>query len=298
MIKQILYFSLILIVFQACRSKTNQLDIPGYELEPEEIEISDEAMGDIIENVSSPIEMAALIKDLGVPYDTRLLTDPSDYDNYTTSFRLAYGLGMLGADLGYLNVYEKTGSAVSYLTEINKLADGLKVSRFFDFNTIKRLATSNNNIDSLMFLSVHSFNEMDKHLRKTNRSSLSALMIAGLWIEGMYQVTQVAKKNPDPLLVEYIGEQKIILNDLLIILENYKNDQLFAGLIRDYELVKEVFNEVNISYEMSDPQPVEKDGMLMVVQDESSVVSVSEATLEKIIESVESVRDKRGGRGE
>jgi len=184
--KKILYFVIILILLQACKSKTNKLDVPGYELEQGEIEVSEEAMEDIIENISSPIEMAALIKELGVQYNNRLLSDPASFENHTTSFHMAIDLGILGADLGYLNVYEKTGSAVHYLTEINKLADGLKVSRFFDFNTIKRLATTNSNIDSLMFLTVHSFNEMDDHLRETNRSNLSALMISGVWLEGMY----------------------------------------------------------------------------------------------------------------
>ena len=229
--KLIKYSLLIFLVLTACKSRNNELDMPGYELDTGEIQIPEEALSDIIQNISSPIEMAALVKDLGVPFDNDNLMDPDNTDSYSTNFKMAYTLGMLGADLGYLNVYNKTGSSVSYLSAINKLADALKVSQFFDFNTIKRLATSNSSLDSLIFLSVHSFNQMDEHLRETDRSNLSALMITGIWIEGMYQVTRVIDSRYNEELAEYIGEQKLILNDLLLILNNYSRDDQFASLI-------------------------------------------------------------------
>lgn len=277
----------------ACKNKNNALDVPGYELSTGEIEISEEALGNIITNISSPIEMAALIKDMGLPFTGECLSDIDNIDNYATSFRMAYSLGILGADLGYLNVFEKTGSSVSYLSAINRLADGLKVSGFFDFATIKRLATSNSNLDSLIYLSVHSFNQMDDHLRSTDRSNLSALMITGVWIEGMYQVTQVIDKYENQELAEYIGEQKIILNDLLLILRNFEKDDQFAAIIKDYEDLKSVFEKVSITYELSDPEPVEQeDGMLLIVQQESSVVDISDEVLKEIIEKTKLIRDK------
>ena len=206
---------------------------------------------------------------------------------------MAYTLGMLGADLGYLNVYERTGASVSYLAAINRLADGLKVSQFFDFNTIKRLATSNSNLDSLIFMSVHSFNEMDNHLQSTNRSNLSALMIAGVWIEGMYQITQVSIDQSDPILSEYIGEQKHILSNLLLILRNFERDDQFAAMIADYEDLKKSFENVSITYEISDPIPVEQEnGMLIVIQQETSIVSISDEVLSEIIEKTKTLRNK------
>jgi len=72
---------------------------------------------------------------------------------------------------------------------------------------------------------------MDKYLRSDNRSELSTLMVTGVWIEGLYLATQVAKSSPHPQLAERIGEQKIIMGDLMLILENYKNDKNFLKLI-------------------------------------------------------------------
>ncbi|MCF8381524.1 MAG: hypothetical protein K9H49_18265 [Bacteroidales bacterium] len=293
MLKKVAYIIILILVFYSCKGPNNELNMPGYELASGDIQIPEEAMEDIIQNISSPIEMAALIKDLGLNFSDQYLSNLDLVDNYSSSFKMAYTLGMLGADLGYLNVYERTGSSVSYLAAINKLADGLKVSQFFDFNTIKRLATSNSNLDSLIFMSVHSFNEMDKHLQLTDRSNLSALMIAGVWIEGMFQVTQVSLSQKDPVLSEYIGEQKLILNNLLLILKNYERDDQFAAIIKDYEELKKSFSKVDITYEISDPEPVEQeDGMLMVVQQETSIISISDNVLSEIIEKTKTIRNK------
>ena len=291
--KNALYILLFIFALTSCKGPNNELNMPGYELAPGEIQITEEAMEDIIQNISSPIEMAALIKDLGLPFSSNNLSDVDEVDIYATSFKMAYTLGMLGADLGYLNVYEKTGSSVTYLTAINKLADGLKVSQFFDFNTIKRLATSNTNIDSLMFMSVHSFNQMDEHLRLTDRSNLSALMVAGVWMEGMYQITQVSKGQDNNELAEYIGEQKLILSNILFILKNYESDDQFSSIIKDYEDLKRTFDKVLISYELSDPEPIEQeDGMLMIVQQETSIIDISNEVLAEIITKTKIIRDK------
>ncbi len=284
---------LAVIMTGACKTRqTEDLSVPGSEIEPGELRISAQAMEEIIQNISSPIEMAALIKDLGVPFSARYLSEVSEEDRYSTSFKMALSLGILGADLGYLNVYEKTGSSVNYLTAINRLADGLKISQFFDFNTLKRLATSSVNIDSLLFLSVHSFNRMDEHLRQTERSNLSSLMITGVWIEGMYLATQVVKEKYDEILAEYIGEQKSILNDLLLIVRNYSGDEQFSMIIEELELIKSEFNNVKITYEMGEPMAVEQDGMLMIVQQEKSVVDISPDVLNRIISATEKVRNR------
>ncbi len=288
-------FILILAVFTfSCKGKPKEtLFVPGSEMEQGELKVSVQAMNEIIENISSPIEMAAVVKDLGTPFSSRYLSNLDAIDNHGSSFKMAYTLGILGADLGYLNVYEKTGSSVNYLAAINKIADGLKISQFFDFSTMKRLASSSSNIDSLMFLSVHSFNLMDDHLRVTDRSNLSALMITGVWIEGMYLATQVVKEKHDNSLAEYIGEQKVILNDILLILKNYQRDAQFADLIKDLELIKSDFDGVKISYELGEPVAVEKDGMLMIVQQESSTVVISEEILSRIVETTARIRNKQ-----
>jgi hypothetical protein len=287
---------LVLVLFiTSCRSKNNQAEVSDYDPDTGNIEISREAIDDIIQNISSPIEMAALVNDLGIPFDEDNLVDLDMVEDYTGKFEMAYALGMLGADLGYLNIYDKTGSSVRYLRAINRFADGLGVSDFFDFNTIKYLATNSSNLDSLIFLSVRSYNEMDNQLRKTGRTDLSALMITGVWIEGLYQLTQLTEKQFSADLAEYIGEQKTILNNLLIILENFRGNEDFTSLIEDYMKLKKAFDSVKISYEIGEPETMERDGMLIVVQQEKSKIDMEPDALRKIIALTAEIRNKHLG---
>ncbi|MEZ5072918.1 MAG: hypothetical protein R2751_18715 [Bacteroidales bacterium] len=293
MIRNIFLPALAILILTACGQKPSEnLQVDMEEVHAGELQISSETMNEIISNIASPIEVASLISSLNIPFSTGYLADPDKLSTNTTGFEMAFSLGALSADLGYLNMYEKTGSAVNYLTSINRLADALQIGQFFDFATIKRLATTSSDLDSLMFLSINSFNNMDKHLRETKRGNLSALMIAGVWLEGLYLSTQVALHHPNEELKSMIGEQKLILNDLLLVLNNFKNEEIIEGYLSDLEKIKEAFDNVRITYEVGEPQTMEKDGMLMVVQSESSHVDMGDETLQQIIHITEMVRNQ------
>ena len=283
----------ILPMLVSCGNRNQQdltVDIDAEEMQ--ELIVAEEAMDEVIQNIASPIEVAALLNDLQVPFSVSYLSEPDKMSSYSTNFEMAYNLGALSTDLGYLNMYNKTGSAINYLSTINKLTEALEVGQFFDFTMMKRLATSENNLDSLLFTSINSFNLMDDHLRVTDRSNLSTLMVAGVWIEGLYLATQVYDKSRIPEVRDVIGEQKIILNDLLIILSRYKEDEQFAELMADYESIKKFYDQVKITYEIGEPETIEIDGMLMVIQDERSSIEMSDETLSQIIAETETVRNK------
>jgi len=288
---------LLLAGLMACQSNKGKLDAGDFEV-PDSVaeaasqKVSEEAMEEIVQNVSSPIEMAALIKELGVPFSTKYLASTRNVDEYHTNFQMAYNLGVFGADLGYLNMYNKNTQVTDYLTAINKLADGIKVGQFFDFTTLKRLATNNENIDSLLYISVSSFNNMDDYLRENHRGHLSALMISGIWVEGLYLVTQVAEAKSDPLLTDRIGEQKINLNNIMLILNNYASQPGFPEFIGMMNELRSVYNDINITYEMGEPQTVEKDGMVMIVQNEKSIVHMTDDQMKTIITKTKEIRNK------
>ena len=294
MIKKLSLFVITALLFAACGQRPSEnLEVDMEDVTAGELQISSETMSDIIQNIASPIEVAALISSLNIPFSTSYLSDPEKLSTNTTSFEMAYSLGALSADLGYLNMYEKAGTAVNYLSSINRLADALQIGQFFDFATIKRLATSSSDIDSLMFISIHSFNNMDDYLRETDRSNLSALMIAGVWMEGLYLATQVATQNSNEDLKSMIGEQKIILNDLLLVLDHYKKETIIAAYIKDLEMIKQAYADVKITYEVGEPETMEKDGMLMVVQSETSHVLMSDETLKHIIATTLEIRNRQ-----
>ena len=255
--------------------------------------LSPEAIADISRNISSPVEIANLLQTLGVPFSQTYLASVIDPDKQSTSFDKALKLGVLGADLGYLNMYEKTGSSLDVLSSIRKLSEDIKVGQFFDFELIKRLSQNKSNLDSLLFISIDSYNQIDNYFRANDRGQLSALMIIGVWMEGQYLATQVASKYPDKMLNDRIGEQKIILNDLLLLITPYCNyDQEYKDLCADLQKIKETYRPVRITYTQGNPVSEEKEGGLVVTQTETSVVEMSKEQLDAIIEITKNIRNR------
>ncbi len=254
--------------------------------------INEDAINEIISSFSSPVEMAALMNSLEIPFSKKYIINPSLTENYDTNNKKAFALGVLSADLGYLNVYERASLIVEYLSAIKRLSDDLKVSQFFDFQSFKRIVTSNENIDSLLFLSVQSFRDMDAYLRESNRSKLSLLVITGVWIEGLYLQTQVAQEKSVDALMDRIGEQKILFNMLYPILKVYDDDPYFKELVEDFKDYQQIFEKVEISYQVADPETEIIDGHVTIIQNETSVVEIHEEQLEQITNLTKKIRNK------
>jgi hypothetical protein len=255
--------------------------------------LSEEAIADIVQNIASPVEIAAILQALNVPFSAEYLAATQGADRLTTNFQKAVMLGIYGADLGYLNMYEKTGNSVDVLSTIKRLADGLRVGQYFDFETLKRLSVNKSDLDSLLFMSVNSYNQIDQYLRENGRGSISALMIAGVWIEGQYLATQVVSDHPDKILRDRIGEQKIILGDLLMLLRPYRESSAeYAALYFMMEQISTSYHDVRITYRLGEPETIEQDGRLVMIQHEESMVEMADDQLMKIADLSKEVRNK------
>ncbi len=289
---------LLLITGFSCRnssSKADQFVFPEADSVPvsEAEKLSPEAIADISKNISSPVEIANLLQTLEVPFSPNYLASSIDANKQSTNFDKALKMGILGADLGYLNMYEKTGSSLDILSSIRKLSEDIKVGQFFDFETIKRLSQNYSNLDSLLFLSIDSYTQIDNYLRENDRGQLSALIIIGVWIEAQYLATQVVTQYPDHMLMDRIGEQKIILNDLLLLLVPYCNlGPEYSQLCSNLQTLKENYSDVKITYTQGDPISVEKDGGLVITQTETSVVEMTREQLDVIIETTKNIRNR------
>lgn len=288
----------LLLAFSSCRNgseRSGEFVFPEADSIPlsEAEKLSPEAIADISRNISSPVEIANLLQTLEVPFSQDYLASSIDVRKQNTAFDKAIKLGILGADLGYVNIYEKTGSSLDLVTSIRQLAEDLRVGQFFDFELINRLSQNKSNLDSLLFISLDSYTQIDNYLRSSDRGQLSALMIIGVWLEGQYFATQVAEQYPDDALSDRIGEQKIILNDLILLISPYCNrDNEFGDLCADLNSIRDKYRDVKITYTQGDPVSTEKDGRLEVIQTESSEVGMTPEQLNDIIGITKDIRNK------
>ena len=59
--------------------------------------------------------------------------------------------------------------------------------------------------------------------------------------------------------------------------------------------IDKIYFDAKSTYEVGEPETIEKDGMLMVVQSESSHVIISDETLEQIIGTTAEIRNRQLG---
>lgn len=287
------------VTFSSCKScnsdidVSQEFDIPG-NLTNDSVTLpvlGKPVIDEMMQNIASPVETAALIKGLKIPFDKDFLVSTKSSEKFNTSFEKALALGVYGCDLGYLNMYEKTSFVVDYISVIKRLADDIQVGQFFDFSTLKRLATNNENLDSLITISQQSFSRIDNYLRETNRSMLSSAIVAGVWVEGAYLTTRVANISDHERIRETIGEQKTILGFLVALLKVYEKDASMAKFLADIDDLRVLFENVKITYELEEPEMVEINGVLTFKQRDKQIVSMDDETYRKIIDSIQKLRN-------
>jgi len=254
--------------------------------------VSKEVLGDIIQSIPSPLEISSLIKGMGVKYDKSILNSTSNLSNYNTNYKRALNLGIYSTDLGYANIYNQNQDALTYLDAVRETANGLSIGQFFDFGTIKRLATNSNNMDSLLLITTTNFEKINKHLQDQDRSNMSILILTGGWLESLYLTCEVVRKYPNEAFNERIGEQKVILDQLLLLLSFYNQDPNVQTLISDLTLLQKHFEKVEITYTYQESTMKEVDGILMVVDNSTSKINMTPEDLKNIFESTGIIRKK------
>lgn len=255
--------------------------------------IDEEVINSILQQIPSPLEISVLLKESGTKYDFSLLNTPDNLSKYNSNYKKAMNLGVYGTDLGYTNIFEQNQDGIKYLASIKSLADGLNIGQFFDIETIGRLATNSKNLDSLLLITTQNFNNINHYLQTQSRANLSVLFLIGGWVEAMQITCQVAAKdlkNKD--LQETIGEQKIILEQIVLLLSFYKADENMASLLTDMEALKAAFDKINITYTYKESTMEIVNGVAVIKDNSTTTIDITPEDVTTIRNLTNEVRNK------
>ena len=230
----------------------------------------------------------------GTKYDHDLLNSPDNIASYNSNYKKALNLGIFGTDLGYTNIYEQNQDGIKFLASIKILADGLNIGQFFDIETIGRLASNSRNLDSLLLITTQNFNNINGYLQTQGRSNLSVLLLSGGWVEAMHLTCDVASKDTkNKQLQETIGEQKIILEQIVLLLSFYKDsDENMASLLKDMEELKGAFDNISITYLYKESTMEVVNGVAVIKDNSTTTIQITEQDVAKIKTITNSIRNK------
>lgn len=282
-------------VITGCQQGQRQeaTDLLSDSFKDNELRLNDAMIREMISSVPNPLEITSVLQKTGVVYSQDLLNPAGNINNYNTNFQRALNLGVFGTDLIYMNIYDRTVATLRYLSNIRELASDLRVEQFFDYNTLNRLSESSKNVDSVLFITNTGFDRMTRYLIDQGRSNIAILISAGTWIESLYIATHAQTTPANKKIInKRIGEQKKVLDNLLLLMNSYDHNSDFNHFIEDLKSLKKQFDNVTITYQYAEPSIKESDGMLVVVDNSRSIVDISDETVKNITREIALLRNK------
>lgn len=277
-------------LFAACGGDKEKADGKEDLVEvPDTIKTTVVNVGGELFSVPSPIQTALLIQKSGVTYDKTILHTASKVNTYSTDYLRALNLGIYGADLGYVSLYNQTQDAIGYLGALKQLADKLGVSAAFDAGTMKRIEGNITNKDSMLVLVGIAYRSSDAFLKNNQRNDVSSLILAGGWLESMHFSVAAYKQKGTNELKWRIAEQKQALGSLIKILSNYPGEEVKALTIELNDLSK-IYEGIQLKYNFVEPthDSIKK----LTYINSTTEVMVSDEQITQIAAKVQEIRSK------
>lgn len=239
-------------------------------------------------SIPSPMQTAMLIQKSGISYDKSILNAGNKNGQYTTDLSMSLNLGVYGADLGYVSMYNQTQDALGYFGAVKQLADKIGVSAAFDQALIKRINDNISIKDSMLMLVGVAYRASDAYLKTNKRTEISSLILTGGWIESMHFSISAFKQKSNNEFKQRIAEQKQALSSIIALLSSHGLEST-KNLIAQLEDLAKVYEGVTSTYTFV--EPVTDEAKKITYINSTTQINISEDQLKQISEKINTIRE-------
>lgn len=179
------------------------------------------------------------LKNLGAAFDGKLPNNPSKASSYTTASRKCVGMGIYGADLNFLTVYEQNDQAKEFVENISKLADELGIESAFDQSLFEQIVNTEDSLDlrEKSNLVSKAFRNAEDKMYNEERALYATLMVAGGWTESIYLTSNLILDND-------ISEKSI--SDFWLLANNYFSILNMLDVFKDDADAQEMLEKLKV----------------------------------------------------
>jgi len=250
--KKILLLITIVTILISCNKNDKNIKVEDTKIQKENIAY-DKAK-EVLYSLPSPIETAMIIENVNTKFNDEYLL-PLEYINYyETSYSKATILGVYSADLSYISMFDQQQLAVKYLSNCKKIAESLGILEVISDSVIEDMSRSIKRKEEVLEIITNEYMKINSYLEDNNRQQLAALMVYGGWIEGLYISTKLVNndvtKNPD--LVQTIYDQKLSLEDLINLMNIFKNNETIKIYTQYLLELNEIYKNIKTPLTQSD----------------------------------------------
>jgi len=275
----------------SCGSDTNDSEEISATDTTDASKTKDTKAQNVFYSIPSPVETTSLLKAAGAKYNKSYLNPIENLSKYESVKAKALNLGVYGSDLSFTSMFDQTQESMLYLRCTNTLASKLGISGAFDEKTTERIEANMNNRDSLLGIISDSYWTADAYLKDNGQPGVSALIIAGGWIEGLYIATQIALTTKSEAITTRIGEQKLSLENLIALLESHKSEnEGISEVMKSLVELKQIYDTINGAAGETTVSTDKEKGVTTIGN--GSSYSINADQLKQITEKAKEIRNK------
>ncbi|HRH71087.1 MAG TPA: hypothetical protein PLB89_16410 [Flavobacteriales bacterium] len=232
-------------------SDGTQSDTLAVDTTPKETELIN--VGGQLFSIPSPVQTALAIRKAGLKYQKDLTAPLDKGDVVVGKVGQSLVLGMYGADMAYVTVHKDGQRAMATMQAIEKVGNKLELTNSFDRALLEKFKANLGSEDSLLQFSGTAFRAADQYLKNNQRDDVSALVLAGGWLESLYLTISDPAAAKDQTLVNRIGEQKNTLAALVELLERSDKEKAATTFIAGLKELNALFAGITSTYTFQEP---------------------------------------------
>lgn len=236
-------------------------------------------------SIPSPVQAALLMRKLGMPYDATLPMGTDSSAQFTTNQQMALAMGVHGADLAYCTIHKDGQRALKILKAVEGLGEKLNLKNAFDRTLMEGFKRNIGNEDSLLRMGGTAFRSVDMYLKNDQHNDVSAMVLAGGWIESLYLTVGKGDAKLDARVVDRIAEQRRSLDNLIFLL---KQNEAPGALVDSLQGLSNSFEGVKYTYTYA--QPTVDAASKTTYINSVTKAEVPAGTMETIIRKVRALR--------
>jgi len=144
-------------------------------------------------NIKETSGFYLLLKSKDAEFNNSLVNSSGNASKYSSNFDRSVNMGIYGADLNYLTVFEQNESAKSTVEAISKLAASLGIENAFDNESFEKIVAEGDSLDlrEKSNLVSKAFRNAEDQMYSEERALMGTLMISGGWIESVYLTSSI-----------------------------------------------------------------------------------------------------------
>ena len=198
-------------------------------------------------------------------------------------------LGVLGVDLSYCTLFERSNEAAEYYFHIELLANKLELPEEIFEDTHVEDRSIFENPDSIKNKIYNIYTEMDDHFKENNQLSLASLSLLGGWLETMYIGVKIYKDKNVLEMGDRILQQKYSLTSLSGILSNQQESLIIRRYMHTVNKLKQAYDKVDIQYK---PNSFELDSSKRTFHANLAKITYEPENLEEICRIILQLREE------